>query len=300
MYRNLLLFTCLIFTVNIGYTQIETIPVPQLSPLEKIETQVGISEISIEYSRPSMRGRKIFGELVPYNQVWRTGANINTRITFSKPVRIGNKVVQEGVYTIFTIPAPDEWEVIFHVENEEYGAPNAIKEENIIARISVPVDQPSRSIETLSFRFEDLRMDGCNLVLAWENLLIRIPLNIPTSAIMKSSLETTLDQTADNYAFAASNFLNIDSDAEAALKAINFALSLKEHDMNFVEWLTRVDPKDWSAPWYYQLKSEIHGKLGQYDQAINAAKRSLEICEKLEDAEFSIKKNRENIARWEK
>lgn len=298
MFKILSILFCLIFSFQTGFTQVELIPIPQKSPWEKITTQVGIIDISIEYSRPSVRGRKIFGELVPYNKVWRTGANLNTRITFSKPVLIGDKALKEGTYTLFTKPGLDEWEVIIYSEYNEYGEPDKLLQENIIAKISVPTHKQNRMIETFSIRFEDLRMDGCNLVLAWERVLVKIPLNIPTSSIMNSSLQSILEKTANTYVFAATNYLNIDKDAKTALELINFALSLKEKDKSFLEWLEKVDTKDWSAPWDYQLKSEIHAELGQYEEAIKAAQRSLNICEKLEDVEACIKKNKENIAKW--
>ena len=299
MPKQLAVLVILLFTFQVGFTQDDIIPIPQKSPLEKIETHVGIIDISVQYSRPSTRGRKIFGGLVPYDKVWRTGANVNTRITFSSPVIIGDKELAAGAYSIFTKPGADEWEVFFHTEFNEYGEPDTMLDENIIASITVPVEKQNRMLETFSINFENMRNTGCTLVFAWDQVLIQVPINVPTSAIMNTSLEKTLKQTADAYAYAAWNYFDIDKDAESALEAINFALSLREKDGTFSEWLEKVDPKDWSTPWYHQIKSEMHAALGQYKEAIAAAKRSLEICDNVEDVNYYIKKNKENIAKWE-
>lgn len=289
---------CLFLFSQTIYSQDKIIPIPQKSPLEKLETQVGILNVSIEYSRPSARGRKIFGELVPYNEIWRTGANLNTRITFSKTVLIGNQNLEKGAYTLFTKPGSTGWEVIFYTEHNMYGKPDSMFTENIKAKIFVPTKRQERMIETFSISFEDIHNNGCNLVLSWDHVYVEIPINVPTSTIMSSSLEETLEKTADAYAYAASNYLNIEEEAKEALKCIDFALSLHEKDMTFLEWLEKVDPKDWTAPLNYQLKSEIHAELGQFKEAIAAAERSLKICTKLVDVEFAIKKNKDNLAKW--
>jgi len=120
----LLFFTLFFLQIN---AQEKQIPYPHLSPLQKIETKVGIVDFTLVYSRPSMRGRKIFGDLVPYNKIWRTGANKNTKIVFHDQVMIGDTELDAGTYTIIAKPNIDKWEIYFHTELDEYGIPEKWK-----------------------------------------------------------------------------------------------------------------------------------------------------------------------------
>ncbi len=129
---------------------------PRLSPSEKIETTIGMVEVELIYSRPSMRNRKIFGALVPFNEIWRTGANLNTKITFSEDVRVGNQSLAAGSYSIFSIPSQTSWEIYFHKELNDYGAPKSLISENILATLIVKPMMLSDQVETFGFSFNEI------------------------------------------------------------------------------------------------------------------------------------------------
>lgn len=298
MVKILAIIAAFILSFHIGFSQEPVIHVPQKSPKEKTETQVGLIDISISYSRPSTRGRMIFGELVPFNKIWRTGANINTAISFSGAVMIGDQELEAGTYTLFTEPGPDEWSILFHKEHHDYGVPDTIHSENVLARINVPSSTQNRKIETMSLSLEDITNNSCKLVIAWDQTVVSVPITVSTSSIMTDILDAHLERVIDAYSSAAYNYLETEKDPESALKAIDFALTLRESQTPFSDWLKNVDSEDWSAPWLYKLKSEIHAALDQYQEAISAAERSLEVCAIATSADITTKENKENIEKW--
>ena len=183
MYKLLLLISGFSLSANL-LAQERLLP-PKPSPFQKTETKIGIVEMSLEYSRPSMRGRKIFGGLVEYGKIWRTGANLNTKVSFKEKVQIGDYKLEAGAYTLFTKPNPDSWEVYFYSLLEEYGAPETLDSKNVVAQITVPVVKLKRDIETLSISFDNLTSNSVTLGIAWERSYIPVPIKIPTDEIMQ-------------------------------------------------------------------------------------------------------------------
>lgn len=303
MKKIILSITCLIGFVlfsNNSFAQERAIASPRLSPQQKTVTKIGIVEVELTYCRPSMRGRTIFGALVPYGKIWRTGANKNTKIVFKDDVLIENKAVAAGTYTIFTKPNIDKWEIYIHTELDEYGAPESLDDKNIVAQFSIPITTLNRDIETLSIGFENFTANSAILAISWEKIFIPIKIEIPMNKLMDNKLQNATKTLASDYSAAAWNHFNITKDYEKALKAIDYSIQLTEGEKSFSEWLTTIDLDDWSLPWAYQVKSEIHAALNDKKSAIKAAKRALEIAEKVNDAPSAIKKNKANIEKWKK
>lgn len=302
MKRIILLLTCFICFVSFSnhvLGQERVITTPQPSPLQKVETKIGVVDVQLAYSRPSMRGRTIFGGLVPYGKIWRTGANKNTKITFSDKVRIQNKEIEAGTYTLFTKPNADKWEIYIHTYLDKYGAPDSLDTENIVAQFSIPITSLNRKIETLSIGFENFTKVSADLVISWEKVSIPIKIDIPTDELMDANLEKARILLASDYATAAWNYFEIIGDNEKALKAIDYSLKLREGDQTFSEWLVTIDLDDWRLPWAYQVKSEIHAALGDKKSAVAAAKKALAIAEKLNDAASYVRRSKANIKKWE-
>ncbi len=270
---------------------------PKLSPFQKTEIKIGIVDVTLEYSRPSMRGRKIFGELLPYDKVWRTGANINTRITFSNNIIIGGIEIEAGTYTIFTKPNIGEWEIFVHTELNKYGAPDTLEHGNIIANFVVPATKLDRSIETLSISFENLTNNSAILAIAWENTYVPISIKIPTDSILEEVLSTERDNLIEDYRAAAKIYFEVEKDSKKALEAINYSISLLLNGKSMEEWLEIADLSDRHLPNKFKLKSEILADLGRKDEAIEFARKSLRIANLVGD-EFYQKRNTENLKKW--
>lgn len=155
---------------------------PRLSPNATISQLVGVTKISIQYSSPAVKGRKIWGDLVPYGEVWRAGANENTTITFSTPVKIGGKELPAGIYGLQTIPTEGDWTVIFSKDADEWGA-FSYKQENDALRIQVKPQTVADSLERMAFAFEDTTDTSTKVVLRWEKLRVPFQVDVDTTTL---------------------------------------------------------------------------------------------------------------------
>ncbi len=148
---------------------------PQASPLGEVEQVVGLTSVDVEYSRPSVKDRVIFGDMLPFDKLWRTGANKNTTIEFSGPVKFGGVEVDAGKYSMFTVPGKDNWVVHLNKNTEQWGEGD-FKEEECVASVKVPVTT-GEFTETLTFSFDNVVNDNADLVLRWEKVKVAIPIN---------------------------------------------------------------------------------------------------------------------------
>ncbi|MDP5082489.1 MAG: DUF2911 domain-containing protein, partial [Winogradskyella sp.] len=158
--KKLVLFAfalTLMFSVN---AQIET---PQPSPFTKIEQKVGLTDVTLEYSRPSMKGRAVFGNLVPYGKLWRTAANKNTIITFSDAVTVDGQTLKAGSYAIFTTPNEKSWEVIFYTDTENWGTPQKWDDAKVAAKTTVETISLPMNVETFTIGFDDLTSSSAHI-----------------------------------------------------------------------------------------------------------------------------------------
>jgi hypothetical protein len=176
----LLVFVAAFFTSGLHAEEAKKIDFPQASPLASVKERVGVTAISIDYSRPSARERKIFGGLVPYGDVWRTGANAATKITFSTDVKLGGAAVPAGSYALFTIPGQSEWTVILSkVVDDQWGS-YAYNQKDDQARIKVKSVAMAEPMETMTIGLQDMHAGKANLVIAWEKTKVPIE-STPTS-----------------------------------------------------------------------------------------------------------------------
>lgn len=151
---------------------------PQASPASKIVQTVGFTDVTVEFSRPSMKGRAIFGELIPFGKVWRTGANQNTKITFSKDVKVGGKDLKAGTYALYTIPNKTSWDVIFYSDATNWGTPKKWDETKVAAKVSTQVQTMPMKIESFTITFDDLKDTGAALGLLWEDTYVGVPFTV--------------------------------------------------------------------------------------------------------------------------
>ncbi|HEX6901780.1 MAG TPA: DUF2911 domain-containing protein [Thermoanaerobaculia bacterium] len=216
-----------LMTLVAGAALAQQLDLPRPSPNATVTQMVGVTEISIHYSRPGVKDRKIWGELVPYGEVWRTGANENTTIKFSTPVKIGGQELPAGLYGLQTIPTEGEWTVIFSKDADQWGA-FSYKPENDALRIQVK-PQPAEFRERMAFDFEDVTDDSAQVVLHWEKLKVPFTVTVDTPKLVMEKVRNAVRwQTpyqAANYCIQSNSCLDDASrwlDASIALQE-NFA-----------------------------------------------------------------------------
>ena len=151
------------------------------SPHSKIVQTVGLTDVTVEFHRPGMKGRTIFGDLIPYGKVWRTGANQNTKITFSTDVTIGEKPLKAGTYALYTIPNKETWDVIFYADATNWGIPKKWDESKVAAKATATVQQMPMNIETFTITFDDLKKTSGVLGLLWENVYVGVQFDVPVN-----------------------------------------------------------------------------------------------------------------------
>ena len=230
MKKLLLAFAVIGMTFNVG-AQIET---PQPSPIAKVEQKVGLTDISIEYSRPNMRGRTIFGDLVPYNTMWRTGANKNTMVTFSDYVMIGGKEVKAGSYAIFVNPSEKSWEVNFYSDTENWGTPREWDDSKVVATVSSEVMNIPMPIETFTISFDDLTNDSAVIGMMWENTYVGVTVQVPTDKTVSAAIDKVMNGPgAGDYYAAARYYLEADKDINQAVTWIDKAIDMTKDQPRF-------------------------------------------------------------------
>lgn len=279
-----IIFTLLLFTVNLGFSQINT---PRVSPASEVQQMVGLTEIEIEYSRPSMRGREVFGNLVPFGKVWRTGADNSTKISFDTDVIISGKTIQSGTYSIFSIPNKESWEIILYSDVELWGVPRDWSENKIVfsSMFDVKKLKKSNTVETFTISFNDLTNNDVNMSISWENTSVDIKIEVPTRSMVESDINKVLSdnpKSSDYYA-AAVFYRQENINLDKALEWMNKAIEMNE------------SPRFWQ----YRQQSLIMAANDKYADAVDAAKKSLNLAIEADNQDY-IKMNRESIAEWSK
>ena len=236
---------------------------PRPSPLAKVSQVVGLTEVSVEYSSPAVKGRKIWGGLVPYDQMWRTGANQATKISFSKDVVFAGKPVPAGSYALFTIPTKGAWTVVLNKKADQAGTGRDYKADLDLLR--VPVQTKSAPFrERMTFLFADFNDDQASLNLEWERLRLSIPIQVHTAEQALANIAASIDGTWRTYAFAARYMLETKKDYNTGLKYIDQSLALRE---------------DWLNLW---IKASLLAAKGNYKEAYALAEKAYQLGQKAE------------------
>lgn len=276
-----LLFVVLTFLAFEMTGQVRT---PSASPSSKVSQTIGLTEFSLEYSRPSMRGRAIFGEgdefLVQYGETWRTGANSATKLSFDSNVTIGGVEMKKGTYAILTVPNKDAWEVQFH--SYESSNWSSYKDKEPAATVKAKAMTTKHDVETYTMSFQGLADAGKGrLEILWSNVIVTLDIDTKADATVMASIEKLLaGPSANDYYNIGSYYFNTGRDMEKALE--------------YVQKATKGD-----NPRFWQLRREslILAELKRYDEAIEVAKKSLELAKEAENADY-VKMNKASIAEW--
>jgi hypothetical protein len=280
MKKIILVMTIVLTSLN-GIAQVKT---PAPSPKSTVEQMVGLTEVTVEYSRPSKKGRAIFGDLVPFGKLWRTGANKNSIITFSDDVVIKGQTLKKGSYAIFTTPKVDMWEVVFYSDTENWGTPENWNEKNVALSTNVDAQMLGNTVETFTIGINNVDNNSATLELSWDKTLVAVKFEVPTHKTAMASIEKVLaGPTSGDYFSSAQYFYQSNGDLNKALEYVNKAIDLNK-DKPF---------------WYTRQKSLIQAKLGDKKGAIETAKISLAAATAAKNDDY-VKMNNDSIAEWSK
>ena len=251
----------LAFLIN---AEAQNLNVPTLSPFSEIKQEVGLTEITLSYARPSAKGRTIMGELVPFGEIWRTGANASTKLTFTEDVKIGGHDLPAGTYALYTLPREQEWTIIIHKKTDMRSiAGGRVKPENDAFRFTVkPIRNPLK-VESFGIQFTDITTNSCQLELSWENTVVKFPIEVEVDAKIDAQMTEFL-KTPDKvshgiYFRAAEYYLHNGKDMNRAMEWIDAALTKSEKNFR-----------------YGLLKSKIYAAQGNSEMAISTVKTAHE------------------------
>jgi len=228
---------------------------PRPSPLARVEQRVGVTDFSVEYSSPGVKGRQIWGALVPYGELWRTGANMATTLEASGDFTFGGTAVPAGTYALYTIPGPDSWTVILNTNATASGTRGYDKKDDV-ARVTVaPAASPLR--ERMTFLFSNTTDDASRLDLQWEKLTVSVPIGVDTAARVQANVEEAVGEAWRPHFASARWLLENDGDLDVALGYVNTSIEIKP------TW------------WNHWVKAQILGKTGRAPDAIVVAEEAV-------------------------
>ncbi len=256
-----LFFTLLLFQFT--YSQLQS---PVASPRAKISQKVGLVDIKLDYSRPSKKGRTIFGNLIPYKQIWRTGANQATTISFSEDVKINGQLVEKGEYHVYSVPGESKIDLVIYEKTSAWGSLKSFDESLIKARVTSDFYDLPFAVETFTLSLGDISNAGASLNLLWDNKAAVFVIDALTKEKMITNINEVMSGNPSklDYQKAAIYFYEEDLDINKALKWIDIALP---------------DSKDLKY-WQLRYKAIIYEKAGKMKKAKKYAKQGYEIAKK--------------------
>jgi hypothetical protein len=279
--KKILIALAIIITQFTIEAQVQT---PQASPKATINQVVGLTDVEVVYSRPSARGRAVFGNLVPFGKLWRTGANENTTVSFSDDVVIGGKTLKKGKYALYTIPNIQSWEVLFYSTTDNWGTPQEFKESNVALRTTVKEEAMPKATDTFTIGINGLSSDFAFLEISWENSYVAIKFEVPTQKTAIANVEKALaGPSSGDYFSAAQYFYQSNGDISKTRSYVDKALELNSEQPFF----------------YLRLKSLVQAKQGDIKGAIETAKLSLAASEAAGNQDYA-KMNKDSISEWSK
>ncbi len=280
--KKLIIAVALIFAVQAN-AQIKT---PQASLKAEIEQAVGLTTIDVEYFRPAKKGRLVFGDLVPYGKVWRTGANENTTVDIDTDIEINGQNLAAGKYALYTIPKAEMWDVIFYKTTDNWGLPKTWNESDVVLKTSVKPEALTKDVEYFTIDVTPKNNNEGTLNISWEKTIVHVPFNVPTHKIAMESINANINENAkaSDYYAAGTYLFSVNQEMNKALEYVNKAIDMQEGE----------------APFYMlRQKSLIQAATGDKKGAVETAEKSLRAAEKAGNDDY-IKMNRNSILEWSK
>lgn len=248
-----------------GAQQLRT---PPPSTAQTIKQELGIGSVELSYSRPNIKGRKVFGDLVPFGNVWRTGANGATTLTFSDEVVIGGTKVPAGKYGLLSIPGPNEWTFIISRQTD-VTSPAAYKPEQDVVRVKAAPKTVATPAETFTLQFADVKANGAELQLSWDNTVVALPITMDVESKVMAQIDNLMNRDNRPYFQAAMYYMEAGKDMNKAL-----------------EWLDKAVAQNPDAFWIHHQRANALAKLGRSGDARQAANKSIELARKAQNMDY--------------
>jgi hypothetical protein len=272
-YMKKLLFSSIVFTC-FALLSTAQVKMPAPSPTQTVKQDFGIGTIELTYSRPSAKGRKIYGNLVPYNKLWRTGANAATKIVFSEPVEMGGKKIDTGTYVLYTIPGMDSWEVILNKGLGNWGI-DGYKETEDVLRLKVEPIKMKKKLETFTMEFSDVKAETCSLNINWEKTSVSIPVVANFKDKVRMQIEAAMKTDKKPYWQAAQFYNEYDKNLPLAL-----------------DNATKAIAENKEAYWIFIYKAKIQKEMGDMAGAMESSKKSMELAAAAKNDDY-VKMNKD-------
>ena len=253
---------------SFSFANAQQLRTPAPSPAQTIKQDFGLSDIELSYSRPGVKDRKIFGDLVPYGKVWRTGANNATTITFGDEVMIGGKKVPAGKYGLLTIPGEDEWTMIISKQTD-VSSPAAYKESEDVVRVKAKPAKVGMKAETFTMQFANVQAESVELHMRWDDLLVSLPITANVEEKVMAQINNLMNKDNRPYFGAAMYYIEKG-------KVMNQALA----------WLDKAVEQNPNAFWIHHQRANTLAKLGKKAEAKAAANKSMELAKTAKNDDY--------------
>jgi hypothetical protein len=260
-----LLFSIYFLSYSPVFAQLK---MPQVSSSQTITQEFGLGSVTVKYSRPNVKGRKVFADLAPYGDVWRTGANTVTTVSFSDDITLEGQAIKAGEYALLTIPGKDSWTIILNKGTKQWGT-YAYKEADDVLRFVVKSLRLKNKLETFTITFSDVTPNTAKLNLLWEATQVSIDMMTDVDGKVMAGIDEAMKGDRKPYMQAAVYYYDNGKDLSKALT-----------------WMNAMAPADQNTPWYNYWKAKIQLKSGDKAGAIASAKTGLEIAETMKIAEY--------------
>ncbi len=249
-------------------TEAQQLRTPQPSTTQTVKQDFGLGNIELSYSRPNMKGRKIFGDLVPFDKVWRTGANSATTLTFSDEVMIGGTKIPAGKYGLLSIPSANEWTIIISKQTD-VTSPAAYKQDMDVVRVKVKPMALPWSFETFGMSFENIKDNSLELMIAWDKTLVALPITTDVDGKVMKQIETIMTKDNRPYFAAAAYYADNGKDLNQA-----------------VAWFDKAIEQNPNAFWVHYQKAKALAKLGKKAEAMAASTKSMELAKAAKNDDY--------------
>jgi len=243
---------------------------PQPSPTTTVKQNFGLSNVELSYSRPAMKGRKIFGALVPFGNVWRTGANNATTITFGDAVTIGGTNIPAGKYGLLTIPDKSSWTIIISKQTD-VTSPAGYKQASDVVRVTAPTSKLKDAVESFTMQFANLSATKCELHMSWANTMVKLPIETEVESKVMAQINKVMNDTSSNKPYFNAAMYYIDNN-----KDLNTALG----------WLDKAAVANPAGFWILHQKANVLAKLGRKEEAITTANKSITIAKEAKNDDY--------------
>lgn len=264
-----IILACLLLSTSVAFSQ-PVLKTPAPSPLQTVTQAFGLGEVKVEYSRPGIKGRTVYGELVPFGKIWRTGANQATKVTIGDDIKVNGTALAAGTYALYTMPGATEWEIMFYKDLTLGGNVADYNTANEAMRFKVKPVAINDKTENFTIAFNDVTGTNCNLDLIWEKTKVSIPLMADIDGKIVKNIETIMNGDKRPYFASASYYFENGKDMNKAL-----------------EWATKAVADNPDAYWMSHLKAKIQHKMNDTKGALATAQMSMDKAKAEKDDHYT-------------